>query len=1595
MRESEEREINVLLEPGKAWEYSAILRVGDEKRVAASTVPDGPNRIAVSHKITIELQYRAIGTGKVRMLGIVLPAKIDDCLALPGSLLLPEYTPQPPHIRTKRTKEHTICLCEFGTRELMDAYREALEAGAPLPLELVTDIIEATVELLIEEEGQLEAHAPLSNRFLLSAALVDRTWNSIAGKGLLKRGMVTSRSVVGFLAQVKAHGMEATLESVRFGEATGGVKEEDAANEDTAFDLLVESLSGLTNIELVDSGSHFKTALPSGRVVTPTAATVFSYPHLEHISSHLIPASFLLVLGTHPRLTSLEILPDPPGLHKFDTELTVFAPVLLLLLKHLPVLATLKTPACWASDESSTMAPPRIPPELVADIIELTVELLIEEERHLEAHAPLTNRFLLSAALVDHDWHSIAVEVLLKRGIVTSESVFGFLRQVFAHGMGDTLESVRFGEASGGVTNENAAWEDTAFDFLVGTLSGLISIELLESGSWFQTALPPGRTINEVHLVNYTFLRTGFVAKFKDIPPTHLRITETREMPAHDLQDNDFNPATSVFLHSEVFLHLQNIKVTVGNTSRNFADTTLLELVHTLPVLAKLKVPARWASDALREALKRQTLLAPLFTPLLPESYLPALNENQRKAVEHSHDGGLQILAGPGSGKTKVLTTRVAYLIQHYKIEPENIIVVTFTNKAANEMKERLKVLVGPVVVDRLVMGTFHSVCVRYLRRHSSLAGLESNFVITDRDDCLKTLQRLLKATPGPIAKDLKHTTVCDVISKCKSQNQSPQAYRLSLEAVTDPNARNRMDVLADLYEQYQEELASANAVDFDDLLLLGLKLVQKNPKIMSKIRTVLIDEFQDTNNVQFALVKAMAKAQGSLTIVGDPDQSIYGWRFAEVENLDRMSRDFKPVTQIFLEQNYRSTGAILGAALAVVSQDTKRIKKSLKATHATGLSVVLHQAQNAPDEADFVARQIRHVVAHSGGLVDYGDVAVLLRYGALSRNIEVALQKAGIPSRMVGGHKFFERAEVKDMLSYLQLIDCPTYTPAFARVVNTPKRGIGEKTVRDILALAKLKKLTAFEVCVRIANGGGMTGVTTAQRKALKQFVKVILELRKEAEEGRSVPDLIESIVRRTAYLAHLERTYGSDLKERTENIKELQAYATTVDNEHPEGLTAREDGEVEMEEVVIPRDNDDASGAMGFPGPSQDEIEVEDDEDEVLVMPVSSQAPEEASNPLRTFLAVSMLATDTETETEDDAKARKVTLSTCHAAKGLEWPIVFVPACEDGTYPFFRSTESNEVDEERRLLYVAITRAKILCTLSYSKVRMAGAETKEKLLSPFLVQPSTSYPTLFVPKLQTIGVKARRELAQVLGRPVPDETQTSIMIDEHTASLPPERPAYDNQPGSSQGGSYGNFSNGRFSSNVGSQQSGSSQWSQSQSQGSRAPGPAPIPAGAGFQSALKTYKNPGARPLASTSRILSFSRPRASLPATASSQPLSQMPETRASLINDAVLLNPVYKPPLDLLATFQANAAETIAQIKSAGSPEKDKDVVAGKGKGKAIVTIDLVESSPAPPEKEAVQEAQEESGGRPKRGAAKRAAEGFPKKPAPGKKARKTM
>nr|KIR86884.1 DNA helicase II/ATP-dependent DNA helicase PcrA [Cryptococcus tetragattii IND107] len=870
--------------------------------------------------------------------------------------------------------------------------------------------------------------------------------------------------------------------------------------------------------------------------------------------------------------------------------------------------------------------------------------------------------------------------------------------------------------------------------------------------------------------------------------------------------------------------------------------------------------------------------------------YLASLNQAQLKAVTANPSTPLQILAGPGSGKTRVLTCRVAYLVQHYKYSPNEIVAVTFTNKSANEMRKRLQKLLVDKQADQLVLGTFHATCVKYLRRYGRLIDLSNNFVIADADDCKKIMSGILKnrkAALDEASMSLKEGVVLSEISKAKAKGEPPEA--MAIRAAQNKNAStNTLAVIADLYEEYQHALAEANSLDFDDLLLYALRLFKEAPRVVEDIRHILVDEFQDTNTTQYELLKRFAKAHKGVSVVGDPDQAIYGWRSAEIENLNKMTKDFPGVEAIYLEENYRSTGSILDAAHAIVSQDRQRIQKSLFTSRPKSTPVTLKVFSTPVIEASFISTEIKRLIAYSGGLLGYSDFAILLRYNALSRVIESSLQKDSIPNRIVGGHKFFERMEIKDLLAYLQLADNPAFNlnsdsstqPAFVRVVNVPKRSIGDKTLTDILSTAKSMKISPMELCERVTDGEAIpTNIKPGVKKSLANFVGVIRKLRRAAERGASVADLIKMIIEKVNYEEYL-RTSQPDWDSRWENVKELVSppsslflflprrisYSVTVAEEQARlsesksGSTREERGfmpansaaveamvneaygkgkgkEVKQErnlkkekeekraypmfrrrtsgnnisdqECDTPsvtsrsrsgsvavntkgivrrkgsvRTKETHDGVIELLSSDEEDQDVKPDikpkkkvadivkQSSVAYAPPDlveslANAPENLT-PLAYFLQTSMLSTDTESG-QDDASTPKVTITTVHAAKGLEWPVVFIPAVEQGTYPSYRCTEPHEIAEERRLLYVAMTRAQSFL------FRMMGGEENNKEASEFLGDVMRNQPGLLATDQPNVDMIVRKHISAMLCRPAPDEEMTKDMIMKHVRIAPP----------------------------------------------------------------------------------------------------------------------------------------------------------------------------------------------------------------------------
>ncbi|KAJ8521924.1 hypothetical protein ONZ45_g1446 [Pleurotus djamor] len=555
-------------------------------------------------------------------------------------------------------------------------------------------------------------------------------------------------------------------------------------------------------------------------------------------------------------------------------------------------------------------------------------------------------------------------------------------------------------------------------------------------------------------------------------------------------------------------------------------------------------------------------------------------------AVHHPPHIPLQILAGPGSGKTRVLTSRIAHLILHHAIPSASICAVTFTNKAANEMKERLTKLLGAEQTRTLKLGTFHALCASFLRKYASLVGLSNNFSVCDADESKKIISRLLKPYKTFLdAKDitLKEGTVLSMISKHKykgftatevlSELRTPPSVVSEKENITAQSKSKARSteidhVVAEVYREYEKALRKSNSLDFDDLLLFGLELFKHHEKSLIWCKHVLVDEFQDTNSIQYELMKTIANsASECLTVVGDPDQSIYGWRSADVTNLAKMRKDFAQTESVLLEENYRSTASILKASLAIVAQDKARLPKSLHTSHPPGNAPSLMSFASDRDEAAFIASEIKRLTAQMGGVLTWKDFAILLRFNALSRAIESALQRVGIPCRILGGHRFFERAEVgrvfvwviqpfnllafqiKDLLAYLQLVDNPHFSPAFIRAINVPARGIGEKTLEELSIRAEKTQKQPMDV-VELIHAGKQPDIKPPIKRKIASFVDTIQSLRTLALNDASPMDIIRRLIELIGYEQHLKQAHP-DWESRWENVQELITFASEVINE------------------------------------------------------------------------------------------------------------------------------------------------------------------------------------------------------------------------------------------------------------------------------------------------------------------------------------------------------------------------------------------------------------------------------------------------------------
>jgi DNA helicase-2/ATP-dependent DNA helicase PcrA len=686
------------------------------------------------------------------------------------------------------------------------------------------------------------------------------------------------------------------------------------------------------------------------------------------------------------------------------------------------------------------------------------------------------------------------------------------------------------------------------------------------------------------------------------------------------------------------------------------------------------------------------------------DALLEGLNDAQRSAVT-SPASVVQVLAPPGSGKTKTLTARVAYHVVHERLQPWNIIVCTFTIKAAKEMKERIKGFVGDKLEAKLILGTFHSVARRFLSRYGQEIGIDKNFGIADTNDSKAIIKRIITRYQYTVEPGHARSR----ISKLKAQGVSADSFR-----ATSKNAND--NEFAMIYLSYEEHLKASNLLDYDDLLVRCVELLKRHPSCVSTIQAVLIDEYQDTNNIQYELMKLLAQSTRRITIVGDPDQSIYSFRSAEIKNLFRMRDEFPESIVINLENNYRSSGCILNSALAVIEQDESRPQKSLIATHGVGEPPTLRHLVSAHVEAKWTVEEIIRTRTLAAGLLSYNDYAILLRSSALSLQLERALGQAGVPYRMVAGTKFFDRAEIKIILDYLRVISQPEHNDAVARVINLPSRKIGDTTVKALLEEAERKKVTLWKLVLDIAQGKKRPDckVSPQAQKGMEQFVNVILTSREKLlptkGEHCNLFELIGHVLQKIQYEAYLKQAHKDNWQDRWANVEELVAQATQM-------ATAMASGE-EITDDALP------------------------------VVEGLEQRPDTAADILSKFLANVTLSSVTD---QEGGELEQVTISTIHAAKGLEWPVVFLPAMYEGSIPHSRADDH---DEERRLLYVGMTRAQGLLYLS-CPVRQSGQEktTLSRFISERSVQKRFSQrgPDLAF-KRTTIP-----DLAEILRRPCP----------------------------------------------------------------------------------------------------------------------------------------------------------------------------------------------------------------------------------------------
>ena len=707
------------------------------------------------------------------------------------------------------------------------------------------------------------------------------------------------------------------------------------------------------------------------------------------------------------------------------------------------------------------------------------------------------------------------------------------------------------------------------------------------------------------------------------------------------------------------------------------------------------------------------------------DQILEGLNKEQKAAVTHL-DGPLLILAGAGSGKTRVITYRIAYMMKKHNVAPSSILAITFTNKAANEMRQRIEGLVG----DRskyIWCGTFHSIFARLLRRHAELLGYSQNFSIIDTDDQLKLIKEAMKELDIADSQ-FKPKSVQIEISNAKNKFVGVEEYQLLA------GKEYFLGVVARIYKRYQEKLIANNAMDFDDILVNMVKLLDQNPDICelyrAKFRYIMVDEYQDTNETQYRAVMKLASGSGNICVVGDDDQSIYSFRGADVRLILKFEKDFPGARVIKLEENYRSTKTILDAANCVISNNTKRKSKRLRTEGQQGEKIIVMNADTSAGEADFVGRTIKMMV--DKGKFKFSDCAVLYRMNALSRNIETTLHNLGIPFRVYGGMRFYDRKEIKDVLAYLRLINDPRDNIAFERIINVPKRGIGDATIEKIRQYALADNISMFEVAEHSVDYPEL--VRSANR--ICAFTDLINEMKgKLREDEMDFAHFVDYVENESGIIEEIteQREKKGEIIDRVENLKELLSEAAEYDKAHRAEP-------VDMDTLEI----DDGDG-----------LPVEVDEDFFF----DTATADTTEGILGLYLENASLFTEGDefNDTDDFVK-----LMSIHSAKGLEFGAVFIIGLEEGVFPSYRSIQSMEdTEEERRLMYVAITRAKKNLFIVLARQRMLFGQTNCNQPSRFIkeINPELLYlmgskreTPKDVPQGETQREKSKKSIASAI---------------------------------------------------------------------------------------------------------------------------------------------------------------------------------------------------------------------------------------------------